>query len=296
MGSRSENRRFELEVLEPRLLMSADPLLAAGPADPAESASSIVEANILTETVHGGLAADAAAQMDDIFAGIVQEDLAEGDDLVFSQSVPASDQLALADVALLFSAATIEWITIISHGFALTGGGFQPFGWNAIAAGGDSLLSLARAIRNRADLENGSTGDAWLIDYDLVQEGTAGYFDGLQSVMPIHPNDSGEVVLLFDWAPDSNNSSAGWGEAAGDALFSMLAGLGFVSPETHSSKGPLHFIGHSMGTVVTSEAVERLAAYDVPVDQVTYLDPHDFDQKWIPRRWPSAPVRPGTSV
>jgi hypothetical protein len=282
MGSRSENRRFELEVLEPRLLMSADPLLAAGPADPAESASSIVEANILTETVHGGLAADAAAQMDDIFAGIVQEDLAEGDDLVFSQSVPASDQLALADVALLFSAATIEGITIISHGFALTGGGFQPFGWNAIAAGGDSLLSLARAIRNRADLENGSTGDAWLIDYDLVQEGTAGYFDGLQSVLPIHPNDSGEVVLLFDWAPDSNNSSAGWGEAAGDALFSMLAGLGFVSPETHSSKGPLHFIGHSMGTVVTSEAVERLAAYDVPVDQVTYLDPHDFDQKWIP--------------
>ncbi len=45
---------------------------------------------------------------------------------------------------------------------------------------------------------------------------------------------------------------------------------------------PLHFIGHSFGTGVTSEAVERLAAFSIPVDQVTYLDPHDFDESGIP--------------
>ena len=33
---------------------------------------------------------------------------------------------------------------------------------------------------------------------------------------------SGEVVLNFDWAPESNEPSAGWTEAAGDALFSAL--------------------------------------------------------------------------
>jgi hypothetical protein len=41
---------------------------------------------------------------------------------------------------------------------------------------------------------------------------------------------------------------------------------------------PLHFIGEGTGAVVTSAAVERLARFEVPVDQVTYLDPHDYVQ------------------
>ncbi len=248
MGWNSEKRRFELEALEPRLLLSGDPLLAAGPVSPTDSSPSIVAENILTDNIQPGLAPDADAQMAGIFAGMAQEELAfplkateanglsqsgeessgnnsvlgqtnetqtadsssgsttpflqpdtsirsvagnqatiaeqltqtlrsangppelaDGDQVVFAQSLPASDQLSLADVALLFSAATIEGITIVTHGFALGGGGFEAFGMNLIAAGGDSLLSLARAIRNRADLENGSGGDAWLIDYDLTQ-------------------------------------------------------------------------------------------------------------------------------
>ena len=44
----------------------------------------------------------------------------------------------------------------------------------------------------------------------------------------------------------------------------------------------LHFLGHGSGAAVTSAAVERLGALGVPVDQVTYLDPHDFVQAGLP--------------
>ena len=81
---------------------------------------------------------------------------------------------------------------------------------------------------------------------------------------------------------ESNELSTGWGEAAGDALFNLLVGLELVDVETPAENPALHMIGHSFGTAVTSEAVERLAFFDVPVDQVTYLDPHDFDEENIP--------------
>ena len=88
---------------------------------------------------------------------------------------------------------------------------------------------------------------------------------------------TGELVLLFDWSQESRHVSPGWTEAAGDALFALLVELDAVDPRAGSA-ADLHFIGHGLGAVVTSETVERLAHYSVPVDHVTYLDPHDFDQ------------------
>jgi hypothetical protein len=171
---------------------------------------------------------------------------------------------------------TITGATIITHGF-------QPSNNQALASlgNGDSLLPLARAIVHRADVANGAGDTAWLLDYDIPGEGGTGVFDLGQSVLP--PKGStgaaGELVLLFDWAPESNELSAGWGEAAGDALFSMLVGLGVVNPALGPANSvPLHFIAHSFGSAVTSEAIERLARFDVPVEQVTYLDPYDFSQ------------------
>lgn len=57
----------------------------------------------------------------------------------------------------------------------------------------------------------------------------------------------------------------------------MLVGLGLANPQAGTGKS-MHLIGQGTGAVVTSEAVERLAYYNVPVDQVTYLDPHDCEQ------------------
>ncbi len=158
---------------------------------------------------------------------------------------------------------TVSGLTVVAHGFQLGNDD------------GDSLLPLARAIRNRADQGNGPTTGAWLLDYDVSAEGGTEGFDLQQSIVTGSP---GEVVLLYDWAPESQENSAGWGEAAGDALFSLVTHLGFVQPDQLASV-PLHFIAHSFGTAVVSEAVERLARFQISVDQVTFLDPHDFDEQ-----------------
>lgn len=148
--------------------------------------------------------------------------------------------------------------TIVTHGFQIDGAG-------------DSLMSLAEAIVER----NGGL----LVDIDAGPVDGATTFDLFES----ESKSGSEVVFLFDWGDASNNDSAGWGEAAGDALFSIGAGLGLFDPDAGPDNAiDLHFIGHSFGTAITSEAIERLAAFDVPVDHVTYLDPHDFDQARLP--------------
>jgi hypothetical protein len=55
-------------------------------------------------------------------------------------------------------------------------------------------------------------------------------FDMVQSTAP-GVNDqhlSGHVVILFDWAAESNERNRGWTEAAGDALFALLIKLGIA--------------------------------------------------------------------
>ena len=170
--------------------------------------------------------------------------------------------LSLGDVNTLLSGHTVTGATIVTHGFQFTNDT------------GDSLMSLAETIEDRVETEHGADS-AWVLDHDIL---------GGDSVfqVPASGVSNGELVLLFDWAPESNESSSGWGEAAGDALFSMLIGLNLVDPITPANSKELHFIGHSFGSAVTSEAVERIAASGITVDHVTYLDPHDFDETFIP--------------
>ena len=179
-----------------------------------------------------------------------------------------TEDVKVEAVAAALKRHTVTGATIITHGFQL------PWDEN-----GDSLMSLAKAVLYRANLENGPNETAWLLDYDVLQQGGADAFDSGASTLPDTDGlpQTGELVLLWDWAGGSNEKSSGWGEAAGDALFSMLVTLGLADPSEHNTV-PLHFIGHSFGAAVTSEAVKRLATYDISVDQVTYLDPHDFDQ------------------
>ena len=160
---------------------------------------------------------------------------------------------------------SIKYVTVVTHGFAPDGGG-------------DTLYDLAKGIREKADSLNG-TKTSWLIDYEL--EDNSAFFDTTTpakgsiippSLVPDH------IVLLYDWARMSNEGSSGWGEAAGDGLFSLLVGTGLVNLSKGATNPTLHFISHSFGTAVTSEAIERLASYSVIVAQATFLDPHDFTQ------------------
>ena len=147
----------------------------------------------------------------------------------------------------------VDGVTVIVHGFQTSNDG------------GDSLMPLANNILSQ-------TG-GWLLN-DHVGA------DGGSSTLTLTRSGSAygnELVMLFDWAAESNEPSAGWTEAAGDSLFALLAELNIVDLAQSTAK-KLHFIGHSFGAAVISETVERLAAFQVPVDQMTFLDPHDFSQ------------------
>ena len=83
----------------------------------------------------------------------------------------------------------------------------------------------------------------------------------------------------MDWFKESDIDDSGFSEAAADAFLAALVNL---NNELGGSvfNSPMHFIGHSRGTVVNSELIQRLGAYfpDIPSIQMTTLDPHDQDQ------------------
>ena len=168
----------------------------------------------------------------------------------------------LEGVKQILANENLTGATVIVHGFQLPG----PLG----LSNGDSLERLSKAILQK----NGGI----LIDHDIRGNG-----DEVGFAWPRRfAGEANELVLQFDWRAESNNLSAGWAEAAADRLFTMLVEFDLVDLETGEAKVELHFIAHSFGTAVVSEVTERLATFDVPVDHVTFLDPHDFDQGYLP--------------
>jgi hypothetical protein len=120
-------------------------------------------------------------------------------------------------------------------------------------------------------------------------------------------SDIGEQVIIMDWSATSGMPAPGYAEAAGHALYSLLMG-GAPSPSpakmphqrgfvrAASPRARFHFIGHSFGTVVNSEAIRRLGALEnVTVDQMTTLDAHDWDQKYLVI-WDTAALLPDVQV
>ena len=91
-----------------------------------------------------------------------------------------------------------------------------------------------------------------------------------------------EKILVFDWSQASNDNASVHAEAAAEALFVALLRGNFISLTQSLPNSSMHFIGHSRGTVVASECIQRLGYYGIPVAYVTNLDPHDYDEDWIP--------------
>ena len=64
-----------------------------------------------------------------------------------------------------------------------------------------------------------------------------------------------DVVFVLDWIDGSDSNTHGYAEAAANAFFAVLLGLTEQYPWLLNE---LHFIGHSRGTVVNSEIIQRL--------------------------------------
>lgn len=146
--------------------------------------------------------------------------------------------------------------TVVTHGYQFTG--LMP----------DWPFALADAIARRAAEQGGVEGQV------LVYEGTSGALLPCQESWCTASGDA-HSVIVFDWAADSNESGAGFSEAAAEALFAGLVSWS-QGDDPLVDLTRLHLIGHSRGTVVNSEVAERLVAAGFPApDQVTSLDPHD---------------------
>ena len=132
-------------------------------------------------------------------------------------------------------------------------------------------ITMARAIANRV-------GNAKIY---IFSDGN--YKNEIETVGS-NPQD-GEKIIVFDWIEESDRPLNGYAEAAGDSLYANLL-EGAIDGEW--SLRNLHFIGHSRGTVVNSECIQRLiyAAQNkgLPADillgediHMTTLDPHLWD-------------------
>ena len=178
---------------------------------------------------------------------------------IWQFSMNSIGTFSAADISRNLADQSITGVTVVTHGF------------QASDSEGDALIAVAEDIHNRAG--------GWLINHTVDGNGNSFIESCTNNCQAPEPQlrDLHEAVFLFDWASGANEASTGWAEAAADGLFGLMIELSLVEP-TADDNPPYHFIGHSFGTAVTSEAIEHLAYFDIPVGQVTYLDPHDFNQ------------------
>ncbi len=90
---------------------------------------------------------------------------------------------------------------------------------------------------------------------------------------------TGQPAFAFSWVRQSNNTGAGWAEAAGEQLASRI--MSYDPNKQHNH----HLIGHSLGSVVVSEAARRLRAENYKVVQMTLLDPVDGEVDRLYINW-----------
>jgi hypothetical protein len=160
--------------------------------------------------------------------------------------------------------------TVITHGFQA--GSTMPPDWVFTMA---EAILVADGDPSNCGSIGGETPIGTVFSYS-PEFGTWDFYCGSTT-----PN--GEIALVFDWAEESDSAGTGgtqgFAEAAADALYAALRDpwlLGdFEGFDLLASD--VHFVGHSRGTIVNSDCVERLAAAGIAVDHVTTLDPHPVD-------------------
>ncbi len=169
-------------------------------------------------------------------------------------------------------------VTVITHGFPLCG----KINLSQCVGLPTWAKAMGMAILNRA-----GSGKLWHFQY-----GTDTLHDRTPKMSSPPPQAKfkesrfGEQVILVDWSEQANPLIPGAAEATGHALYALLMGEGIGNPERFvgpvGRQRALHFIGHGPGTVVNSEAIRRLGAWEeIRVEQMTLLDPYDWDSKTL---------------
>ncbi len=160
-------------------------------------------------------------------------------------------------------------VTIITHGF-------QPgFSSRDDGRGGIPPGDITWAYQMAEEIVR-SAGGGEVRKYNPQ----TGLWDLRTTIPKTDPEVKGNsLVLISDWYKESDIDDSGFSEAAADAIFASLVQLN----DQEGNKifnSPLHLIGHSRGTIVTSEIIQRLGTYrpDIKNIHLTTLDVHDFRQ------------------
>ncbi len=177
--------------------------------------------------------------------------------IFFTSSLRADVGYGFSEVGILSSMPPMT--TIITHGFNLDVGTpeWSNYKWQfsmADAIAPDRQILLLRKGKfylSNLDYEGyQSLPDDRSID-DIVN-------NLFLSESDFTLNSKRNVVIIFDWVEESDFLAFGWAEAAGETLAVSLLRLAEKYPWVLKK---LHFIGHSRGTVVNSEAIQRLIYY-----------------------------------
>ena len=194
--------------------------------------------------------------------------------------------------------------TVIIHGHR----GIELDGDDGLLQDQEWVLTMAQAIVARTGM-----GKVYVIGCNNLEKeagGCGGHIvgpDALEGIMrplSFQTNDTiGERVIVFDWLEESTKAAFGYAEAAADALTALLIK---GAKEGIWNLNSLHFIGHSRGSVIASETIQRLGFHSINeggfkvgeeiVDRqihFTALDPHPWDnESWDfigePLGWGSA--------
>ncbi|MEJ5261800.1 MAG: LamG-like jellyroll fold domain-containing protein [Ignavibacterium sp.] len=176
---------------------------------------------------------------------------------------------------------------IITHGF--TGEGLPPIfpidktKWKHLRW----QFAMADAVSNERDIYLIRKGDVYPIEATYSQVASINADSSIEYVINNYSvtrtiNPLKDNVFIFDWTLESAINKHGFAEAAADVLAAKLVDLAKDFPFILEN---LHFIGHSRGCIVNSEAIQRLIYWadnrmlpdSVVLDReihMTTLDPH----------------------
>ena len=206
----------------------------------------------------------------DSFEEIVSSEYSElltaGNRYYWGVELKLADQTFRRVTSFVTAPETEQTVTVLTHGF--------QFGFSV----GDDPYQQPEAFMEMADLIRNAAGGGVILSYN---KNTGEWVDRENGVDPVSAINGGQsVVLVSDWFKESDISDSGFSEAAADAMFASLAEL---NRQTGNKllNAHLHFIGHSRGTVVNSEIIQRIGRWYPTVQNIhmTTLDPHDFEQK-----------------
>ena len=171
----------------------------------------------------------------------------------------------ISDVGTLYSSSITNTI-VITHGYTaeeynpivpISESRWEHYVWQ---------FAMAIAVSNNCDIYLIRKGKIWksIASYNDFENMTENYRENPIEDLLYNPNfftDQMDIqsnksnIFIFDWTLESALNWQGFSEAASDVLAATLVKLAVQYPFLFEH---LHFIGHSRGCVVNSEAIERL--------------------------------------